>query len=272
MVMSGTISKMVSEATTPVTYHLPIGEQQVALNEYIGKKVHFRFTGIIICRGCGITIKKSYQDGYCFPCTQRLACCDFCVLKPERCHFHLGTCRQPEWGTANCMIPHWVYLANSTNLKVGLTRHNQLPTRWIDQGAIQAVPIFKVPTRQVAGFVEVAIAEMVSDKSNWRALIREDATPIDMLDAVNSTILKLNPTFERLRDQWGEDAIQSVNDQPITVLEYPINAYPSKCKTLSLDKMPEVEETLLGIKGQYLFFEQGAMNMRRHQGYEIEWM
>lgn len=262
---------MVAKATSPVTYHLPIGDNQVSLNEYIGKIIHLRFTGVIICRGCGKSIKKSYQDGFCFPCTQKLACCDFCVLKPDRCHYHLGTCREPEWGLSHCMIPHYVYLANSTGLKVGLTRHTQIPTRWIDQGAVQAIPLFQVSTRQVAGFVEVAIAEVISDQSNWRVLIREDVPHMDLSDAVEKLCEDLAPRFQELRQRFGEDAIVRVNNQPAITLNYPIQSYPSKCSTFNLNKVPEIKDTLLGIKGQYWFFESGAINIRRHQGYEVEW-
>lgn len=267
--VTGLLSKMVGELNAPIIYSLPVGSHQVPLNPLIGQNIALRFQGRIVCQGCGRIIKKSYQDGFCFPCTQTLARCDFCVVKPERCHFHLGTCREPEWGLTHCMIPHMVYLANSTGLKVGITRHHQIPTRWIDQGAIQAMPLFHVPTRQVSGFVEVAIARFISDATQWRALIKGSTDPIDMLAAAEGVCQQLGRDLDPLKSRFGEAAIQRVESPAITTLDYPIAAYPEKCATLSFDKTPEIRGQLLGIKGQYLFFAEGALNIRKHQGYEV---
>lgn len=267
--VTGLLSKMVGELTSPITYHLPLGSQQVPLNPLIGQNIALHFQGRIVCQGCGRSIKKSYQDGFCFPCTQTLARCDFCVVKPERCHFHLGTCREPEWGLTHCMIPHKVYLANSTGLKVGITRHHQIPTRWIDQGAIQAMPLFNVSTRQVSGFVEVAIASFISDATQWRALIKGGSEPLDMLAAAKDVCQQLGSGLDPLIARFGEASIERVQDPVVTALDYPVVSYPQKCVTLSFDKTPEIRGPLLGIKGQYLFFPEGALNIRKHQGYEV---
>jgi hypothetical protein len=59
--------------------------------------------------------------------------------------------------------PHIVYL-----VKRGKSRGDsktQVPTRWIDQGAIEAVSIVEVPNRYLAGITEVAL-NYYADKTN----------------------------------------------------------------------------------------------------------
>ena len=126
-----------------VSYVLPLDGKLVNLNNLIGQKISLEHLGIIHCVACHRLINKSFQQGYCFPCTQKLAQCDLCIVKPERCHFHLGTCREPEWGETHCLQDHVIYLANSSGLKVGITRQKNIlnKSRWIDQGATQALPI-----------------------------------------------------------------------------------------------------------------------------------
>ncbi len=126
----GALQKLSStlEPNGNVQYQLPIGEQLLSLNEVIGKQLTLSFNGHIACRHCGKKTKKSYSQGFCFPCMQKLAQCDLCILKPETCHFSAGTCREPEWGEQHCMIEHVVYLANTSGLKVGITRHSQVPS------------------------------------------------------------------------------------------------------------------------------------------------
>ena len=140
MIGPGPIRKMtavLSDQGTP-DYQLPIGEDKLPLNDVIGKRLTLTYHDKITCSHCGRKTKKSYSQGYCYPCMQKLAQCDMCIMKPETCHYDQGTCREPEWGEQNCMIKHYVYLSNTSGLKVGITRHSQVPTRWIDQGATQA--------------------------------------------------------------------------------------------------------------------------------------
>lgn len=136
---TGPLEKMRTELAAPVAYALPLGDRQVPLAEHIGSLLRIEFLGVITCSHCGRRSKRSFGQGYCYPCFQRLAQCDTCIVKPETCHFHLGTCREPDWAVTACMVPHVVYLANSSGLKVGITRSTQVPTRWIDQGATQAL-------------------------------------------------------------------------------------------------------------------------------------
>lgn len=270
MTIVGKISKMIATAAEPfVQYSLPIGDKQIFLNDFLGKKLAIEFTEKIICSGCGKTVKKSYQQGYCFPCTQRLAQCDLCILKPERCHYHLNTCREPTWGESHCMIPHYVYLANTTGLKVGITRASQVPTRWLDQGAVAALPIIQVPTRRLSGLIEVLFAQQVSDKTDWRKMLQGGIMPIDLYEAREVLFDKLLENFQNLKLTWGEEAIVFV-DQTVMHFEYPVLEYPKKITSLSWDQTSLIEGTLLGIKGQYLIFDKGVINIRKYAGYVVK--
>ena len=163
---------MRTELVDPVHYQLPVGEVLIDLNPLLGQEISLVYSGKIFCIECARKTNKSFNQGYCFPCLRRLAACDTCIVRPELCHYHEGTCREPQWGEAHCMQPHVVYLANSSGLKVGITRKTQVPTRWIDQGAIQALPIVEVDTRLQSGLIETALKSTVNDKTDWRRMLK----------------------------------------------------------------------------------------------------
>ena len=150
-VIEGAIEKMQTKLGETVQYALPVGADRVLMNPHLGLTITLEFLGEIRCIACGRKINKSFNQGYCFPCVRSLACCDMCVVKPETCHYDKGTCREPGWGETHCLVPHTVYLANSSGVKVGITREPQQRTRWMDQGASQALPILTVMTRLDAG-------------------------------------------------------------------------------------------------------------------------
>ena len=156
---TGTLEKMRAtvEGDGTVAYRLPLGDSEISLNPLLGRRLQLRFEDAIYCTACGRKTNKSFNQGYCFPCFQKLAACDSCIVSPEKCHFAAGTCREPSWAEQFCMTDHWVYLANSTGLKVGITRGNQVPTRWLDQGASAAVLFARTATRHLAGLVEVIL-------------------------------------------------------------------------------------------------------------------
>jgi len=199
---------------------------------------------------------------------QHLAACDMCILKPEQCHYHEGTCREPEWGDTHCMIGHIVYLANTSGLKVGITRESQVPTRWIDQGATQALPIFRVATRQVSGFVEVELANAMADKTNWRAILQGENEPIDLAARACTEIPLIESALADIRDRFGPDTIEHLAADVVSI-SYPVSVYPDKIKSFNFDKQPVAEGTLLGIKGQYLIFDTGVIHIRKFTGYEV---
>ncbi|MCF2907637.1 DUF2797 domain-containing protein [Pseudoalteromonas sp. DL2-H2.2] len=270
--MQGTLRKM--QATlgtaqgTPVQYHLPLGDELLPLNELIGKPITLTFSGNIFCCNCGKKTKKSYSQGHCFVCMKKLASCDMCIMKPETCHYDQGTCREPEWGETHCMIPHYVYLANTSGLKVGITRHTQIPTRWIDQGATQAVPIFKVQTRLQSGLVEVALAQFIADKTNWRNMLKGINPELDLKASAAELIPQIQAKLDELAELFGATAIERL-DEEVVDLTFPVTSYPSKISSFNFDKEPVVSGILQGIKGQYLIFDTGVINIRKFTSYEV---
>ena len=168
---SGHLAKMDVKLDDTVSYQLPLDDERVALNGLIGEHISIEHLGDIHCVHCGRRSKKSFSQGYCYPCFIKLPQCDTCIMSPEKCHFHQGTCRDPEWGEKYCFTDHFVYLANSSGVKVGITRGDQLPTRWIDQGATQGLPIFRVQTRYQAGLIEDCLREHVADKTHWQKML-----------------------------------------------------------------------------------------------------
>ena len=190
-----------------------------------------------------------------------------CILKPETCHFHKGTCREPEWGEKNCFVPHFVYLSNTSGLKVGITRHSQIPTRWIDQGATQATIMFKVEDRRQSGYVETAFKEMVADKTNWRTMLKENQPDKDLLASADEMKARFHADMSHIMDIFPAEAEDQSND--VTRIRYPVLEFPEKIKQHNFDKQPIVDGTLMGIKGQYLIFDTGVINIRKFGSYEV---
>lgn len=270
MMNTGALRKMTAQLDEAgnIEYQLPVGENSLALNALIGKRVNITFDGAINCSHCGRKTKKSYSQGFCYPCMQKLAQCDMCIMKPETCHYEQGTCREPEWGETNCMIPHYVYLANTSGLKVGITRHTQIPTRWIDQGATQALPIFKVQSRIQSGLVEIALAEYIADKTNWRAMLKGNANPIDLKAIAQDLVPQISEKLADIQLKYGQHAVEQL-DEDVVELNFPVSQFLTKINSFNLDKNPEISDVLLGIKGQYLIFENGVINIRKYTSYQV---
>ncbi|WP_439858957.1 DUF2797 domain-containing protein [Pseudomonas sp. MBLB4136] len=265
----GSLSKMAARLDAPVQYAFRLDEQELAVNPLIGKPLRLEYLGAIHCTHCGRKTKTSFSQGYCYPCMQKLAQCDICIMSPERCHYDAGTCREPSWGEQFCMTDHVVYLANSSGVKVGITRATQVPTRWLDQGASQALPILRVATRQQSGFVEDLLRSQVADKTNWRALLKGDAAPVDLAAVRDQLFDSCAEGLSALQQRFGLQAIQPLPDQSVVEIAFPIEAYPAKISSFNLDKNPVAEGTLLGIKGQYLMFDSGVINIRKYTGYQL---
>ncbi len=265
----GSLSKMAVRLGETAQYAFRLDEQEVPVNPLLGKRVRLEFLGAIHCTHCGRKTKKSFSQGYCYPCFTKLAQCDSCIVSPEKCHFDAGTCREPEWGERFCMTDHVVYLANSSGVKVGITRASQIPTRWLDQGASQALPIFRVATRQQSGLVEDLLRTQVADKTNWRALLKGDAVPLD-LPAIRDQLLEsCAEGIAALQQRFGLQAIQPVGDAEVLEIRYPVEAYPTKVASHDLEKTPVVEGILRGIKGQYLILDTGVINLRKYTAYQV---
>ena len=269
LVAAGAVRKMKTELVNPVSYTMLLGEHAIPMNQYLGQQLQLEFHGAINCIHCDRKTSKSFNQGYCYPCFKRLAQCDSCIVSPEKCHYAAGTCREPEWGEQHCMIDHIVYLANTSGTKVGITRGSQVPTRWMDQGATQARPIFRVSNRLQSGLVETAFKSHIADKTNWQAMLKSDAEPVDLEVVRQRLMMDCASELNALLQTHGIQAITELPDEPDVHISYPVLEYPTKVKSLNLDKTPVIGGTLLGIKGQYLMFDTGVINMRKYGGYNV---
>ncbi|MDP4207179.1 MAG: DUF2797 domain-containing protein [Bacteroidota bacterium] len=258
---TGAISKMITTPGTPVEYQLPVGDEFVAINPLLGKEISLTWKNEIRCINCGRVTKKSFAQGYCYPCFISIPETEECVLRPELCRAHEGIARDMVWATEHCLQDHFVYLALSSEVKVGVTRQSQIPTRWIDQGASQAIKLAKTPNRYTAGLIEVALKKHLTDKTNWRNML---------LDKIAEGI----SLFEK-KQQIGEllpaELTQYLcTDDTITEILYPSVSTPTKISSLDLEKLGTIQGTLTGIKGQYLIFDEGkVINVRKYGGYVV---
>lgn len=267
----GVLDKMAVRVTTDghAHYELVLGKTRTALNELIGQPVQLLFSGAIFCSACQRRTRTSFGQGYCYPCFTSLAQCDSCMMSPEKCHFHLGTCREPAWAEAVCFNEHIVYLANSSGLKVGITRATQMPTRWLDQGAIQALPIARVSDRRLSGLLEDLFRKEVADKTNWRALLKEDAPELDLMAERDRLFSMFSAPLQALQNDYGLTAVQLLESADVHRFSYPVLQYPTKVVSLNPEKTPEIRGRLLGIKGQYLLLDSGVINLRKYTSYQM---
>ena len=266
---SGAVRKMKTALGDTVSYTMLLGEHEVPMNQYVGKQLQLEYQGAINCIHCDRKTNKSFNQGYCYPCFKRLAQCDSCIVSPEKCHYAAGTCREPEWGEQHCMIDHFVYLANTSGIKVGITRGSQVPTRWMDQGATQARPIFRVSSRLQSGLVETTFKSHIADKTNWQAMLKGDAEPVDLEEVRRRLMADCADELNTLVASYGIQAITELPEETDVHIRYPVLEYPTKVKSLNLDKTPSIGGTLMGIKGQYLMFDTGVINMRKYGGYNV---
>ena len=260
--LKGTLIKMKTELGEEVHYLLSMGDESVHMNDFLGEKLKMEFLGEINCIRCGKQTKKSFAQGYCYPCFTSAPETSECVLRPELCLAHEGISRDMDWSQQHCLQDHIVYLAISSGLKVGVTRSNQVPTRMIDQGAWKTIRLARTPNRYTAGLIEVILKEYMDDKTNWRKMLTNQMdTGID-LPAEKSRAAALLPEDLRKYLIPGDEIME---------IYYPVLHYPEKVKNLSFDKETIVEGTLSGIKGQYLLFNDGnVLNIRKHNGYLVE--
>lgn len=262
MQLEGNILKMRTEGIGPVQYFLPVGDAEIHLNPLVGQQVSLNFTGRINCISCGKQTKTSFGQGFCYNCMQTAPEASESVMRPELSKAHLGIARDLEWAEKHDLIDHFVYLAVSGDVKVGVTRYHQVPTRWIDQGASSAIKIATVPNRHIAGVIEVFLKKYFTDKTDWRAMLKNEvATNIDLLAEKEKALGLLSAELRKYAEP----------DNIITQIVYPVIEYPQKLNSLSFDKQPLISGILKGIKGQYLIFDEGnVLNIRKHNGYRLE--
>lgn len=263
--LSGPIKKLTASVDDdPIKYYLSLSEENIAFNQLIGKEITINFNQAIYCVQCNRKTSKSFQQGHCYPCFRKFFDCNFCIIHPEKCNYPNTICPDT-WEHEQCKQPHIVYLANSSGLKVGITRESGLKTRWIDQGATQGIPMLRVNNRYHSGLIEVFCKRFVADKTNWRKLLSNRSEAID-LHTEREQLLEKTKEFNNSVVLSSE--IESLTN-PCLNLTYPILSYPKKLILSNLDKQSSIKDVLLGIKGQYLLFENSVFNMRKHSGYHI---
>ena len=268
--VSGHLAKMQVELSQQVQYFLPLDDHRQPLNTSLGTPIRLEYLGDIHCTHCGRRSKKSFSQGYCYPCFTKLPQCDTCIMSPEKCHYEQGTCRDPSWGEQYCFTDHYVYLANSSGVKVGITRGSQVPTRWIDQGATQAMPIFRVKSRYQAGLIEDRLREHVADRTHWQKMLKGNSEAVDLEQIRDEIIAKSESGISEIEQKFGLLAIQRLYHQKVVDINFPVLEFPEKVKSLNFDKQPIVEGVLQGIKGQYLILDTGVINIRKFTAYNVQ--
>ena len=258
---SGNIRKMEAFPEKVVQYLLPLGKQKFNMNELIGKPIRMEYLGQIHCIKCGRETRKSFAQGYCYPCFTTAPETEECVLRPELCRAHEGVARDMEYAAKHCLSEQVVYLSLTSGIKVGVTRSSQVPTRWIDQGAIRALEFARTPNRYTAGRLEVFMKDHIADKTNWRKML-SGSEPGDV------NLLREKESLGAILP--ADLATYMTKDALPMELAYPVLQYPVKIKSLNFDKDPLVSGILKGIKGQYLMLDQNrVINMRKYGGYLI---
>jgi hypothetical protein len=255
------LNKMSTEIGNPVKYYLFSAEKKIFMNDLLNRNIEIIYSGEIYCIKCGRKTNKSFSQGYCYPCFTIAPETEECVLRPELCQAHMGIARDMDYAREHCLHDHVVYLAASSDIKVGITRIAQVPFRWIDQGASSAMRIALTPNRFIAGLMEVSIKKQMPDKTNWRLML------------TNKIIS--NPDYESAKDAVSSILPEELKkyllqNEPIIYIEYPVFLYPQKISTIELEKVQIFKGVLKGIKGQYLIFENGkVINIRKYSGYKV---
>jgi len=261
MQYEGVLTKMQTEFSNPIEYYLVFENSFLNLNQLLGKELEIVHQGYQ-CLECGKK-KKIFRQGFCYDCFMGSASAGDWIMKPELSTAHLDIeDRDLEYEKKVQLQPHIVYLALSSEVKVGVTRKTQVPTRWIDQGAIQAIPIVEVPNRYLAGITEVALKSLYADKTNWQKMLKGEIPPVDLISERNGLKYILPKDVQEYFHPENNDLYE---------LNYPVLEYPKKVNSLNLDKLPNFSGKLMGVKGQYLIFEDGTVfNIRTYEGYVVK--
>ncbi|RRO25613.1 DUF2797 domain-containing protein [Flavobacteriaceae bacterium 14752] len=260
MQYTGVLQKMKSENHKPVQYYLNFKDSFVILNQLIDKNISITFK-TFECLNCHKD-KKIFRQGYCYDCFYKAPEVGDWVMKPELSKAHLDEeDRDLAFEKRVQLQPHIVYLSNTGSVKVGVTRKTQVPYRWIDQGAHEAIVVLETPNRYLAGIAEVALKEHISDKTKWRSMLKNEIEDLDLKEIKND-----------LKQYLPEETQEFFKtDEEEYNIEFPVKQYPQKVKSLNLSKIKDYKGKLIGIKGQYLLFEdQTVFNVRSHSGFVVD--
>lgn len=256
------LRKMRTEFTSPVNYFIEDSDTSIEISNFVGKEIEIIFQHQINCIKCGKQINKTFGQGFCYACFVSAPEAEACVLHPEKCTAHEGVARDMEYAKESCLKAHYVYLSKTSNIKVGVTRQSQIPTRWIDQGATEAIKLAKTPYRQLAGAIEVELKKNFADKTQWQKMLKNIFQDDSSLPEAKKRAIELLP---------AEFCKFVINDNRIYNIEFPVLGNPTKIKSVKLDKISSIKGILTGIKGQYLIFDnQNVINIRSHSGYNVD--
>ncbi|MBK8442590.1 MAG: DUF2797 domain-containing protein [Sphingobacteriales bacterium] len=262
LLFEGILDKMRATWQEPVQYDFFVGNAFLPVNDWIGKRLSLQFSGAIYCVNCGKKTKKSWGEGFCYPCFIKVPEAAPCILRPELCEAHLHRGRDVAWEISHHLQPHSLYLALSSALKVGITRNTHIPARWLDQGAWKALILAEVPYRRLAGEIEMWLKKNISDKTNWQKMLKNVADNTLNIAEEKKRIAASLPA------EWQS---YTVDTDTIYTFHYPVLAYPTAVSSIDLEKTPQIEERLMGIKAQYFIFESGkCLNIRKHSGYWVK--
>ncbi len=260
MEMEGTLLKMKTIDASPVRYFLKFGMEEICVNNLIGKHIELQYLNKIHCVKCGRLTSKSFAQGYCYPCFRSSPETEDCLLRPELCLAHEGIARDMQYAEKHCLIEHIVYLSYTSCVKVGVTRHTQIPTRWIDQGATAAIVLARTPNRYTAGLIEVELKSYFADKTYWRAMLKNSDVPVDLAQEKTKALEFLNTNLKTYKS----------DDNSIHYIKYPHTNITDKISSINLDKDNYFPGVVTGIKGQYIIFSNGkVINIRKYGGYRV---
>ncbi len=259
MQYKGTLVKMKTEYSNPIQYYLIFEDSFIHMNSLLSKHINIEHVGFE-CLSCGAS-KKIFKQGFCYDCAQSSASAGDWIMRPELSTAHLNIeDRDLAYEKSVQLQPHIVYLAWSSGVKVGVTRKTQVPYRWIDQGATAAIALVEVPNRYLAGITEVALKNYFADKTHWIKMLQDTNPDLDLV-------------AEKIKAQQylPLEVLPYVDDQNLlNKITYPVIMYPLKIKSLNLTKNPNYSGKLVGMKGQYLIFEDGTVfNVRSSEGFVV---
>ncbi len=260
MQYEGVLTKMQTEIGNPIQYYMVFENSFLNVNQLLNKNIEIQFLGYQ-CLNCGKK-KKIFRQGFCYDCSINSASAGDWIISPELSTAHLEIeDRDLAYEKSVQLQPHIVYLALSSEVKVGVTRKTQVPTRWIDQGASQAIPIVEVPNRYLAGITEVALKRLYADKTNWQKMLKNDFVAVDLIKEKASLKYIIPKEVQEFYD---------INDNNLYQMNFPVLEYPKKVTSTNLDKSPTISGKLVGIKGQYLIFDGGLVfNVRSNEGFVV---
>ena len=258
-------------------YSLAVGDGQTILNDWLGHGVTLTYLNLSVCRHCNKGVRKLYGGGHCYDCFTTLARCDLCVMSPDRCHFHLGTCREPEWGESFCMQPHSVYLSNTSGPKIGITRVGRETRRWLDQGATQALKIISTPTRRAAGLVEAFFKRSLNDRTDWRKMVTGAVRPANLValaEQLRREVETFGEAFVGFNTgvSMAEEVAATVweIDSELTEIRYPVASYSPAERLILTEDNRQICDNLQGVIGQYLLMSQGVINLADYRGTSVD--